>query len=264
MFVRNDKWVGHADMVKHLYFGRRISVLLFNLSQIYQYAHCVKDRLEAANMTNVAIYVDVWRSLNGRFQQRMVDPRVDLLEAEWSPFRSTSWLMPLLTELSPWRQKLNNLEQTVFNWSESARVAFVADFPGIKLETFVLQPINDGCVLLGLRMDNYVPEGVSNATLQVLEGQVELAIENGTRSILNVNETASLPSSIMHTITTTSAIPACYMYTFVGVATNSTTPPKDGKEAPSVSLMTPFAKSLALVGQSLLNLVFGIPLVTHK
>lgn len=28
--------------------------------------------------------------------------------------------------------------------------------------------------------------------------------------------------------------------------------------------MTPFAKSLALVGQSLLNLVFGIPLVMHN
>lgn len=112
-------------------------------------------------------------------------------------------------------------------------------------------------------MDNYVPEDVSNATLQVLEGQVELAIENGTKSILNTSDTASLPSNIMHTITTTSAVPACYMYTFVGLATNST-PSKNGKEMPNVSLMTPFAKSLALVGQSLLNLVFGIPLVTHK
>jgi vitamin K-dependent gamma-carboxylase len=98
--------------------------------QIYQYAHCVKDRLGAVNMTDVAIYVDVWRSLNGRFQQRLIDPRVNLLEAEWSPFRPTPWLMPLLTELSAWRQKLNQLERTVFDWSDSSRVAFVADFPG--------------------------------------------------------------------------------------------------------------------------------------
>lgn len=81
-------------------------------------------------MTDVAIYVDVWRSLNGRFQQRLIDPRVNLLEAEWSPFRPTPWLMPLLTELSAWRQKLTQLERTVFNWSDSSRVAFVADFPG--------------------------------------------------------------------------------------------------------------------------------------
>jgi vitamin K-dependent gamma-carboxylase len=102
----------------------------FHLLKIYQYAHCVKDRLGAVNMTDVAIYVDVWRSLNGRFQQRLIDPRVNLLEAEWSPFRPTPWLMPLLTELSAWRQKLNLLERTVFDWSESSRVAFVADFPG--------------------------------------------------------------------------------------------------------------------------------------
>lgn len=82
------------------------------------------------NITDVSIYIDVWRSLNGRFQQRLVDPRVDLLEAEWSPFRPTPWLMPLLTELTPWRQKLAQLERTVFNWSDSARVVFVADFPG--------------------------------------------------------------------------------------------------------------------------------------
>lgn len=114
-------------------------------------------------------------------------------------------------------------------------------------------------------MDNYVPTGVTNATIQVLEGQVELSIENGSRSILNANDSASLPSSVMHTITTTSSIPASYMYTFVGLSSNSSSL-KNNKEKPNVSLMTPFVKSLALVGQSLLNLVFGVPLVgaQHK
>ena len=96
-------------------------------------------------MTDVSIYVDVWRSLNGRFQQRLVDPRVDLLEAEWSPFRPTTWLMPLLTELTPWRQKLAQLERTVFNWSDSARVAFVADFPGNSIEKTTTIPLNLIC-----------------------------------------------------------------------------------------------------------------------
>jgi hypothetical protein len=121
-------------------------------------------------------------------------------------------------------------------------------------------------------MDNYVPAGVTNATIQVLEGQVELSIENGTRSYLNVNDTASLPSSVMHRITTTSNIPACYMYTFVGPSSDSPSANASSRNAKTpqstthedVSLMTPFAKSLALVGQSLLNLVFGIPLVMHN
>lgn len=107
----------------------------FKCEQVYQYAHCVKDRLKAVNMTDVAIYVDVWRSLNGRFQQRLIDPGVDLLTAHWSPFRPTAWLMPLLIELSPWRNKLAELERTVFNWSNSASVAFVADFPGTIINT---------------------------------------------------------------------------------------------------------------------------------
>lgn len=117
----------------------------------------------------------------------------------------------------------------------------------------------------GLSMDNYVPAGVTNASLQILEGQVELSIENGSRSILNVNDTATLPSSVMHTITTTSSIPASYMYTFVGLETTINSSSLHGsKEHSDVSLITPFVKSLALVGQSLLNLVFGVPLVAHK
>lgn len=113
-FVNNDRWVGHADM-------------------IYQYAHCVKDRLRAVNMTDIEIYVDVWRSLNGRFQQRLVDPRVDILTAEWSPLKPTKWLMPLLTELTPWRAKLEQMEKHIFNESQSSSIAFVADFPGYSL-----------------------------------------------------------------------------------------------------------------------------------
>ena len=117
--------------------------------------------------------------------------------------------------------------------------------------------------LIGLSMENYVPLDVMNATIQVLEGQVELAVENGTRHLLNVGNVSSLPSNVMHTVTTTSSFPACYMYTFVGQQSNSTVPENDKKNA-NVTVMTPFAKSFALVGQSLLNLVFGIPLVTHK
>lgn len=112
-------------------------------------------------------------------------------------------------------------------------------------------------------MDNYIPTGVSNATVQILEGQVELSVENGARLVLNANDTAPLPTSTMHTITTTSPFPASYMYTFIGVASNHSAS-DDKKAVGDVSLMTPFVKSLALVGQSLLNLFFGIPLVAHK
>lgn len=78
----------------------------------------------------MSIHLDVWCSLNGRFQQRMFDPRVDLLTAEWSPLKEVSWLMPLLTEFSSWRTQMMKLEKEVYSWSEYSDVIFVADFPG--------------------------------------------------------------------------------------------------------------------------------------
>lgn len=92
------------------------------------------DRLAEADVRDVAIHVDVWRSLNGRFQQRMVDPRVDLLQADWSPFKPTEWIMPLLAQLTPWREELDRIEKRVHEQegsSSAASVVFVADFPGI-------------------------------------------------------------------------------------------------------------------------------------
>jgi hypothetical protein len=45
------------------------------------------------------LHFDIWRSMNGRFNQRQTDPRIDLLslEAKWRLFQHTPWLQPLLT-----------------------------------------------------------------------------------------------------------------------------------------------------------------------
>lgn len=53
--------------------------------------------------TNLSIYMDVWCSLNGRFQQRIFDPTVDMLTVDWHPFKPVSFLMPLLTQYSSYR-----------------------------------------------------------------------------------------------------------------------------------------------------------------
>lgn len=50
--------------------------------------------------SNISIYVDVWCSLNGRFQQRMFKPNVDILTAEWHPLKPVSFLVPLLTKFN--------------------------------------------------------------------------------------------------------------------------------------------------------------------
>jgi vitamin K-dependent gamma-carboxylase len=86
------RWSSHADM-------------------IYQYAQCIQERLRAFGYADVELYMDVWRSMNHRFNQRQLDPRVDLTKAKWHPFERTEWLMPLMTELSDWRSKMKTIEE---------------------------------------------------------------------------------------------------------------------------------------------------------
>lgn len=58
---------------------------------------------------------------------RLVDPRVDLVRAPWSPWTPTPWLLPLLVDLSPWRQRLQELEAQLDGHTDTV---FIADFPG--------------------------------------------------------------------------------------------------------------------------------------
>lgn len=60
---------------------------------------------------------------------RIFDPRVDIVQAAWSPFQRTSWLQPLLMDLSPWRTKLQEIKSSLDNHTE---VVFIADFPGME------------------------------------------------------------------------------------------------------------------------------------
>lgn len=118
---------------------------------IKQYVTCIAEKLKALdelNITEPAIYVDVWRSMNRRFQQRMIDPNVDLVKAPWSPWQKAEWIKPLLTELSPWRQKLIHITKKLREKSNFSEITFVADFPGLFLENFVAEDLNASLTLL--------------------------------------------------------------------------------------------------------------------
>lgn len=118
---------------------------------IKQYVTCIAEKLMALddlNITEPAVYVDVWRSMNKRFQQRMIDPNVDLVKAPWSPWQKTEWIKPLLTELSPWREKLIHIKKELQEKSNFSEITFVADFPGLFLENFVAEDLNASLTLL--------------------------------------------------------------------------------------------------------------------
>lgn len=61
------------------------------------------------------------------FLFRIWNPNTEMVTSEWSPFKPTPWLMPLLSELSDWRSKLSEIEKQL---DEHIDVTFVADFPG--------------------------------------------------------------------------------------------------------------------------------------
>lgn len=120
---------------------------------------CVAEKLKAfeeLNITEPAIYLDVWRSMNRRFQQRMVDPSVDMVKAPWSPWQQTPWIKPLLTELSPWREKLIQIRKELREKSNFSEITFVADFPGLHLENFVAEELNASLTLLHGNLIKYV------------------------------------------------------------------------------------------------------------
>ena len=73
---------------------------------------------------------------------------MDMVTAPWSPFKQTPWIQPLLTELSPWREKLTQIRRELKEKSNFSEITFVADFPGLLLENFVAEELNTSLTLL--------------------------------------------------------------------------------------------------------------------
>lgn len=176
-WTNRRRWSSHADM-------------------IYQYSKCIKEKLKAYNYSDVELYMDVWRSMNHRFNQRQLDPRVDLLKAEWSPWQETSWLMPLLTNLSDWRTKMKEIDDKYQQLNQSYEITFVADLNGLKLENFVSQHLN--------------------ASVEVLSGEVNVElVEENKNYTLKVGQRLALPSNAYHIVHTTSLEPSCFFYIYI-------------------------------------------------
>lgn len=175
VFTQSRRWKDHGDMLK-------------------QYATCLSQNLPQFNISDPEIYFDIWVSINDRFQQRIFDPRIDIVKADWSPFRPNPWLMPLLVDLSPWRAKFEEIEGSLDNQTE---VVFIADFPGLYLE-------------------NYVSEDLGNTSVQVLQGLVNVEIVDEKKNYsLQPGEKMQLPAGAYHKVHTVSDKPSCYMYIYV-------------------------------------------------
>ncbi|XP_078494473.1 vitamin K-dependent gamma-carboxylase [Ciona intestinalis] len=172
---RRSRWSAHPDMT-------------------IQYARCLKHQLVKMGIENPSIYFDVWKSLNSRFQQRMYNPNVDLANYKWSPFAHSNFTLPVLSQLSNWRQKLKELKKLHRN--ETQNIVFVADFPGMHLE-------------------NFVQEDFGNTTISVLRGKVLVEVDSASNVSLSVGETLKVPPGVFHKVHTISNTTSCYFYVYM-------------------------------------------------
>lgn len=195
-WVQTERWPKYGDMARQYAFCIKENLI----EQERQRFESGSDRDNAPRWprlsSNLSIYIDVWCSLNGRFQQRMFNPNVDLLTVDWHPFKPVSFLMPLLSEYNSYRYKLDEIQQHVYTWSNDTDVIFIADFPDMQL-------------------DNYISEQFTNVTLTVLEGEVAYSDKKGECDVI-IRKGSSVPivTGQFHKVKTISAYPACYMYTY--------------------------------------------------
>lgn len=201
-FAPTDRWNKHADMCLQLAscLKQRLVNDLENVNS-HKSSGMLQNKAKHITSENISIYIDVWCSLNGRFQQRMYNPNYDLLKANWSPFKPVEWLLPLLNEYSGLRDKMVEIQEQVYSWSNYSDVLFIADFPGLYLE-------------------NYISGDLTNITLTVLEGMViyEFEDETSKQSVgvqLYKGDSYPLETERFHRIHTVSKTPSCYMYTYV-------------------------------------------------
>ncbi|CRK95801.1 CLUMA_CG009257, isoform A [Clunio marinus] len=217
-FTDNYRWTQYPDMA-------------------YQYAKCIHENLKSdfhenpnsvLTSANISIYFDIWCSLNGRFQQRIYNPKVDLVKSYWNPFRKPSFTLPLLREYSHLRKEIMEISNDVYSWSNYTSLMFFADFPR-------------------LTMENYIVPEMDNVTLTVLHGAVKFQQENDTKaSSLSVRQSVVVKSGSFHKITTISDVPSCYFYTYINATQQLLNSPADDtqnyKEWRTTYSIFPFAQ----------------------
>lgn len=242
-FTEYDRWTKYADMA-------------------LQYAKCIESNIledyekdpkaSPLSSTNFSIYFDIWCSMNGRFQQRVFDPRIDLLKASWSPFERTTWSLPLLNELNHMRPKLKTIANEVLAWNNYSDVIFVADFPGLTL-------------------DNFISSDLTNVSLTILEGNVRYKSEDEDEAyFLTAGKSFTLNSGIMHHVTTIGQKPSSYLYTYVNktmLDTNMVIDEAAQDRKPMLPLWKEFQERifnyknfLMHIGNCLLFLLYDVPI----
>nr|XP_050847817.1 vitamin K-dependent gamma-carboxylase isoform X1 [Vespula vulgaris]XP_050847819.1 vitamin K-dependent gamma-carboxylase isoform X1 [Vespula vulgaris] len=252
-WVQSDRWVKHGDMARQYAFCIKNNILRQKEETLNNSPKHEEREKWTKLSSNLSIYMDVWCSLNGRFQQRIFDPNVDMLTVDWHPFKHVSFVMPLLTQYNSYRYKMNDIQKDVYSWSNYTDVLFVADFPSMSLE-------------------NYISSDFTNVSLTVLEGEVAYNEENQMESVtLKKGLSIDVKTEKFHRIKTITPYPACYMYTY----TNQTKQKLDiNRQVENTNTKEPFSlvqelnykvdswgRALSHLANAFFNLVYDVPMI---
>nr|WP_277604973.1 HTTM domain-containing protein [Fertoeibacter niger] len=83
-----------VDPARHLT-DRQVGKMLVRPDMIHQFAGYLKSRWTDAGYRDVAVYADIWKSLNGRPMQPFINPEVDLTSVTLNRLGPDPWVMPL-------------------------------------------------------------------------------------------------------------------------------------------------------------------------
>lgn len=92
-----DRATGESRLVNpgQLLHPRQVSKMLTRPHMIHEFAQYLGERARADGVASPEVYAYVWASLNGRPYQPLVDPNVDLLQAEYPVVSAARWIVPL-------------------------------------------------------------------------------------------------------------------------------------------------------------------------
>lgn len=185
-FAYTDRWSKHADMAHQF-------VQCINGHLVQDFSSNLQTPLTS---TNVSIYLDVWCSLNGRFQQRIFKPNVDILHAPWSPWTRTTWVLPIISTVSSDRHELQRISQSISSNHSASDVMFIADFPGFDVEHTVSADLND-------------------VTLTIMHGEVQVQSDYSAQLVLGTGMKVAIDTGRRHVVRTLGdkASGTMYVYT---------------------------------------------------
>jgi len=143
---------------------------------------------------NISVFVEAWRSLNGRPFQRWIDPNADLLLHSVYPWQtSIPWLLPRLKDVNS-MEFLSSLPVIQREWERKGyELLFFSDSPGGTWEGF-FQPFAHDLFLVSIK------------------GEILLELDGQPNKLLQIGKEERIPFEQYHALTNQGKTSSTWFY----------------------------------------------------